>query len=212
MFDFWSWFNQISPKLGIREITFRKTFDFLETQTGPIKIVETGCLRQPGNWAGDGQSTLLFSKYCEYRGHDSFVLTVDINSNATAACKNLVGGNVKIYTEDSVNFLYKLSLQLSPGDISLFYLDSYDVDFDNPYPSAAHHLKELVSIRPLLTKDTLIVIDDCPLTSRLGMDQDERLKLISPVKIGGKGFLVAEYFQAIGGSVVFSNYQAGFKI
>jgi len=61
-FDFYKWFEEIAPKLGVREISFRKIFKYLDSQPDPIIIVETGCLRIVDNFL-DGQSTLLFDKY-----------------------------------------------------------------------------------------------------------------------------------------------------
>ena len=46
--------------------------------------------------------------------------------------------------------------------IDLLNLDSYDVDFKNPNDSAMHHLKELLAAAPLISKDTLILVDDSP--------------------------------------------------
>ena len=60
--DFYKWFNEIAPKLGQREISFKKIFKYLDAQPAPIIIVETGCLRNQDNFL-DGQSTLLFDKY-----------------------------------------------------------------------------------------------------------------------------------------------------
>ena len=65
--DFYQWFDSISVKLGNREISFRKIFKYLDSQSTPIIIVETGCLRVQENFL-DGQSTLLFDKYTLSRG------------------------------------------------------------------------------------------------------------------------------------------------
>jgi len=65
--DFYKWFNNISSKLGAREISFKKIFKYLDSLPSPIIIVETGCLRKKDNFL-DGQSTLLFDKYTLSRG------------------------------------------------------------------------------------------------------------------------------------------------
>ena len=65
--DFYKWFNVLAPKLGNREVSFRKIFKYLDTQPNPIIIVESGCLRKANNFL-DGQSTLLFDKYTLSRG------------------------------------------------------------------------------------------------------------------------------------------------
>ena len=48
--DFYKWFNSISPKLGQREISFKKIFKYLDSLPSPIIIVETGCLRKKDNF------------------------------------------------------------------------------------------------------------------------------------------------------------------
>ena len=48
--DFYKWFETVAPKLGNREISFRKIFKYLDNQPSPIIIVETGCLRKVDNF------------------------------------------------------------------------------------------------------------------------------------------------------------------
>ena len=137
-------FESIKNKLGIRQTSFTKIFQYLDNIEGPINIVETGCLRIKDNFKGDGQSTLLFDKYTQYREERSKVYTVDINPRATKVCKSIVSDNVEIYTGDSVKYLAELMPKLKKQNekISLFYLDSFDVDWQSSDRSAAHHLKE----------------------------------------------------------------------
>ena len=113
--------------------------------------------RTKDNWQGDGQSTLLFDKYAEHH-HGSFVHTVDIDQDATATCSAMVSKRVSVHTGDSVAFLK--SLDVSP--IDLLYLNSFDLDMNYPLPSAIHHLKELVAIAPMISSETLVVVDDSP--------------------------------------------------
>ena len=106
--DFYKWFNNISSKLGSREISFKKIFKYLDSLPNPIIIVETGCLRKKDNFL-DGQSTLIFDKYTLSRGKNSKVYTVDISKESTENCKKAVSENVEITTEDSVRYLNNLS-------------------------------------------------------------------------------------------------------
>jgi len=164
----------------------------------------------------DGQSTLLFDNYTLSRGQNSKVYTIDINSKSTKVCKETVSGNVDISTDDSVGYLNKLSHSFlkNKTNVSMFYLDSFDVDWRYPYPSAAHHLKELVAINRLLKENTLVVVDDSPATGSLakGDDKWEILGAPSPLPtIGGKGFLVHEYASHVGAKLVFSHYQAAWN-
>ncbi len=217
--DFYKWFNNISSKLGPREISFKKIFKYLDSLPSPIIIIETGCLRKKDNFL-DGQSTLLFDKYTLSRGKNSKVYTVDINPESTKICKEVVSKNVEITTNDSVRYLNNLSdnFKKNQTKVSMFYLDSFDVDWRYPYPSAAHHLKELVAINKILNEDTLVVVDDSPAVGNLTQNEnesDQTWKVLSspspPPTIGGKGFLVHEYASHVGAKLVFSHYQAAWN-
>jgi SAM-dependent methyltransferase len=192
--DFWTWFETIKPKLNEhrgpahmrRGDTFEKIFRHLDKLGRPVRIVETGCVRELDDWSA-GYSTVLFDRYAKATG--STVESVDINPKNTELCRQLTC-NTKLIMGDSVPFLRSLS-----GTVDLLYLDAMDVDWKNPLPSAQHHLNELMAALPLIRPDTLVVVDDCR-TSEFD-------------RISGKGALVAEYMQKIGASVVFSEYQVG---
>ena len=215
--DFYKWFDAIATKLGEREISFRKIFRYLDALPAPIVIVETGCLRVKDNFL-DGQSTLIFDKYTLSRGEKSKVYTVDINPNSTKVCKQVVSNNVEVTTNDSVRYLNNLSSNFlkNKTKVSMFYLDSFDIDWRYTYPSAVHHLKELASITRLLNKETLVVVDDSPAFGNLTQSENESKPtwkiLNSPApSIGGKGFLVHEYAKHVGAKIVFSHYQAAWN-
>ena len=230
--DFYKWFDTVSSKLGNREVSFRKIFKYLDNQPTPVIIVETGCLRKVDSYL-DGQSTLLFDKYTLSRGEQSKVYTVDINPKATEVCKKVVSDNVEIITDDSVRHLNFLSNDFLKKKIkvSMFYLDSFDVDWRHTYPSAIHHLKELTAIVRLLNKDTLIVVDDSPAIANLSKSdkkeetnqkKSSKLDYIKnnleweilpspPPTIGGKGFLVHEYATDVGAKLLFSHYQSAWN-
>ena len=217
--NFYKWFNDVSFKLGAREISFKKIFKYLDSQPTPIIIVETGCLRKKDNFL-DGQSTLLFDKYTLSREENSKIYTVDINPESTKVCKEVVSKNVEINTDDSIRYLNNLCniFLKNKTKVSMFYLDSFDVDWRYPYPSAAHHLKELTAISRLLHEDTLVVVDDSPATGNLTQNEnkpDEPWKILgspSPLPtIGGKGFLVHEYASHVGAKLVFSHYQTAWN-
>ena len=146
--------------------------------------------------------------------------TVDINPNSTKVCKQVVSENVEITTGDSVRYLNNLTNNFlkNKTKVSMFYLDSFDIDWRYPYPSAAHHLKELVAINKVLNEDTLLVVDDSPAVGNLTQNEnqpDQPWKILSspspPPTIGGKGFLVHEYVSHVGAKLVFSHYQAAWN-
>ena len=172
------------------------------------------------NFEGDGQSTLLFDKYVIDRENGSKVYTVDINPNATKVCKSIVSENVEINTDDSVKYLVGLMKRLNNENkkVSLFYLDSYDVDWQSSDRSAAHHLKELTAIINYISEETMVVVDDAPVFVPMKIENNKYYPITEKPApkafIGGKGYLVNEFANTCGAKVYFSNYQTawtGFK-
>lgn len=209
---FWTWFDaEAAPKLGLRETSFRKTFDYLDRFDHPVTIVETGCARARDNWAGDGQSTVLFDRYLSLREAGGRGYSIDLEPRATELCRQLVGPSIEILTGDSVPLLLDVHARLraAGATIDLLYLDSFDLDWDHPVPSAVHHLKELVSIAPSLRRDSLVVVDDAPGTARVVAGARGGWHAISSPQVGGKGLFVAQYAQQVGASPLFASYQAG---
>jgi len=209
--EFWNFFNTAaSPKLAIREKTFRRIFEHLDTLEGPIAIIETGCVRAADNWAGEGQSTILFDKYISCRDSVSECYTVDISQEAVSLCKTLVSDRVKVQQDDSVHYLNLLSKRYfeQKRTVDFVYLDSFDLDWTHWYPSAIHHLKELVAIIRSFNERTLLVVDDCLVNVNVHPEQD-KVAMIGKPKIGGKGRLIAEYAHSVGANVEFADYQAG---
>ncbi len=208
--EFWQYFNSdVKPLLAARADTFEQMFVHLDQFDRPVGIIETGCTREAGNWAGDGCSTLLFDTYAKHHV-GSKIYTVDLDPEATALCQQLVSTNVSVHTGDSVGYLKSLA-DKPPADmpyLDLLYLDSYDVDFHNPTLSAIHHLKELVAVIPLIRSETLVVVDDSPL-SIIAYSNEGKFALVEPPSIGGKGKFVAEYAEQIGATKQFSSYQCG---
>lgn len=173
--------------LGKRFDTFCTIFKYLESQNKEFySIVETGMARQPGNYGGDGMSTLLFDKFISH--HDGEVRSVDLDKNAIKLCKPLVSKKTKLFQGDSVEFLFNLSS--TDIKIDLLYLDSFDIDWSNPHPSAFHHMKEMLAIMPKIKPSTLIVVDD----NLPGV---------------GKGQYVREFMDNIGKKPYFDEYQVG---
>ena len=208
--DFYKWFNNIAPKLNDREISFRKIFKYLDSLPDPIIIVETGCLRDKDNFT-DGQSTLLFDKYTLARGKGSKVYSVDIDINATNVCKKIVSKQVDLTTDDSIKYLNNFSNNFLKTNkkLSLLYLDSFNVDWKYPYPSAAHHLKEITASIKILNKKTLIVIDDSPSNANIAEVSKDNWKLLSRPTVSGKGYSVDEFATQINAKKLFSFYQTG---
>ena len=217
MSDFWDYFETIASALLQREASFRKIFKHLDSIQEPVIIVETGCVRNSDPWAltGEGHSTILFDKYVQARADGSKVFSVDINEQAVTICKTLVSDRVTVHAGDSVPYLYRLSREIAQSGnmISLLYLDSFDVDYEYWFPSAAHHLKELLSAWRAVDANTLVVVDDCPTTANLiGDDKGSyQFDRFFKPRVGGKGRLIAQYADQVGAEMVFSHYQHAWK-
>ena len=136
--EFWSFFDSTAaPRLAQREETFRKIFQYLDRFPTPVTIVETGCIRTRDNWAGDGQSTILFDKYVSSRANGSGVFSVDKDPASVEMCRTLVSSNVNIMAAESVVFLNVLTKQFVEQGVKvhLFYFDSFDLDATRPKTS-----------------------------------------------------------------------------
>jgi FkbM family methyltransferase len=210
--SFWAYFETIRPHLDTRATNFASIFDYLDTFDHPVKIVETGCVRKAGDWLNDGGSTILFDKYAEFHP-GSLVHTVDSDPEAVALCRALTSACVHIHTGDSVAFLK--SIADTPGEnletIDLLYLDSQEVDYDNVFPSAFHHLQEYIAVSPLVRPDTLVVIDDAPPVFSGTFNSNQAFRMITRSKIGGNGKLLADYAHKIGAESIFIGQQCGWK-
>jgi len=196
--SFWEWYNKgIKPNLLNREHTFTKLFEYLDTLNRPVTIVETGCVRVEGNYAGDGQSTLLFDHYVRDQGGK--VYSVDINPEHTSVARRLVSPFTDVHTGDSVEHLKRLANDGITPD--LVYLDSLDFMASDPFGTALHCANEFFAIRPVLRPDTLVVCDDTPATFVKGV--------IPHVEYFGKGTFVAEHAKAVGADCLFNSWQTG---
>ena len=82
--------------------------------------------------------------------------------------------------------------------IDFLYLDSYDIERDNPHPSQLHHVKELCAVIRHLRKGSIICVDDHDAFFTGG-------------KIG-KGNYVKEFMEAIGAELLYEGYQIVWKL
>lgn len=212
--EFWSFFeNEAAPRLALRANTFRKMFEHLDRLDRPVHVIETGCARTQDDWAGEGQSTVLFDQYIRHHATESRLYSVDINKAAVDYARTFIGPKTLLTNDDSVRYLAGLTADfLAAGRTAdLVYLDAYDLDWHHWYPSAAHHLMELCAVSRILRKDTLVVVDDCGLSGYFVRAANNTMNFLSPPIIAGKGRLVAELAARIGAKVEFSEYQAGWS-
>lgn len=188
--------EKLVSRLRKRAKTFRLIFEKLldKKKTGHF-IVETGALRIKDNWEGDGQSTHLFGEFC--RMHQGTMFSVDTSLVSVETARSIVPSCVNLVFADSVTFLGNLAKAGLSKPIDLLYLDSYDVDFENPLPSAEHHLRELDAAKPLLGSGTVIAVDDT---------------FLKDGKMAGKGLLLADSLKAMGATLLDVEYQAVWEL
>ena len=176
-------------KLGKRRDTFQKIFEYLGSlNKKDVTILETGIARQENNWQGDGMSTLMFDKYINSVGGN--FTSIDINPSNINFAKSNVSPKSNLICSDSVIKLHEISRDENFPMIDVLYLDSFDLDFNNPTPSSFHHMKELLAIFPKIKKGTLIVVDD---------NFDGK----------GKGQMIKDFMQNIKINTFFDEYQIG---
>lgn len=183
----------IRERVGKRAEGFATIFDALDHHDNPL-IIETGCLRVPRNWEGDGQSTFQFDWYArENRGH---VITIDINEHSINSTRRACSSITSTILNDSVATLEALGANAA-SPAALLYLDSFDLDRSNPMPSAIHHAMEVMAARGLIGPGTVLCIDDFN---------------VEPLGPGGKGLIVDQFLTTINAEVLYSGYQKVWRI
>ena len=167
--------------------------NLLAQQKKHYKIIETGTLRTPGNWK-DGQSSWLFTEFVKCYG--GTVRSVDIDATAVKIANSFIGDNTfSSHCSDSVEFLKQ---QTDLHEVDLFYLDSWDVKWENDEASAEHHLKEFLAIESHLKSGVVVAIDD---NSRHLTDNRRT----------GKGRRIVEYLDSKGIKPMHDAYQIIYK-
>jgi hypothetical protein len=183
------------PRLGARAEGFATIFRSLPSPPEKLLIVETGCLRMPGNWEGDGQSTFMFDTLVRVRG--GFFFSIDVNVKNIATARRACSSSTNLILGDSVATLHNLGALIA-RPANLLYLDSFDLDLQNPMPSAIHHAMELIAAQPLIGPGTIICVDD--------------YKVADESPAGGKGLLLDLYFSRIRAEVLYSGYQKVWRL
>ena len=148
-------------------------------------IVETGTARGGVKDIGAGASSYIFSDYIRRYGGTFY--SVDIDSEALVNAQkdfDIVPENAHFVCADSVDFLHAF-----PESIDFLYLDSYDYDSGNPFPSQYHHLMEIQVAYPKLHQNSVVMIDDCDLPH------------------GGKGLYAIQFLLNRGWKIIAEEYQ-----
>jgi hypothetical protein len=180
------------PLLGKRADGFDVLFQSLVELGRSLVVVETGCLRVPGNWEGDGQSTFMFDALVRACG--GVLISIDATNESIDSARSACSSATQLIENDSVAALHALT-QIVSKQIDLLYLDSFDLDPANPLPSAIHHALELTAARPLIGAGTVICVDDYAVGSA-----------------GGKGMIVDRFLANIRAKVLYSGYQKIWRV
>lgn len=176
--DFLARFDaEFAALLNHRAPTFRAVFAQLAERGKPPTIVETGCLRDRGNWTGDGQSTKLFELFVASCGGDVF--SVDSSAAAVATARMACAPQANVALGDSVAFLAAFR-----ASIDLLYLDSAD--------EPENTLMELAAAMKNLRPGSIVLVDDT---------------FMSGGKLTGKGTLVDAFMRRAGVKIIAEGYQ-----
>lgn len=163
-------------------------------------IVETGCSTNQGT-----KSTTLWDMFVQKYGGN--VYSVDLDSHAVSNANNMTSDKTVVTCSDSVKYLQTFS-----KSIDFLYLDSYDVDFNNPLPSAEHHLNEFNAVKHLLHKGSVILIDDTPISAdwyddACSIPNNDKRRLQFNPNLSGKGSLVNIELDKMNATKVLHQYQ-----
>jgi hypothetical protein len=120
----------------------------------PATILETGTSCRGTD------STRLFDSYVRSFGGEFW--SVDIDPEVVNEVRSEVGARTELRCDDSVSFLSRWARENHGERADLVYLDSFDVDFADPWPAAEHCLDEFEAIRLALQPGSLLLIDDSP--------------------------------------------------
>ncbi len=165
-------------------------FECLLNQNKPFyNLLETGTIRRDNAHEAEGMSTLLFDEFLNFDGIDGNLVSIDIDRKNVDFSTARTSGKTQVVCGDSVNVLWQLA-QDDSDPFDLIYLDSMDLDWNNPAPSSLHHLKEFCAAQNMLKSGCLIVIDD----NKSGV---------------GKGGYVASFMSDIKKDCLFNDYQIG---
>jgi hypothetical protein len=177
------------PLLGKRAEGFKLLFARLGEISRKPLIIETGALRLPANWEGDGQSTFMFDLFVRQR-HGTFY-SIDINPTSIQTARRTCSSTTNLINNDSIFALNTLSETMRGIELDLLYLDSFDLDVVDPMPSAIHHALELLAARPLISAGTMICVDDYAAGD-------------TP---GGKGLIIEMFLRSVRAVELYSGYQ-----
>ena len=189
-------------KSGITRLNyFEYALNKLYSLDKPILVIETGTM-----WNNlennQGAFTLIFADFIKnYSGGK--LITIDISEKHMDNCKDFTkefSDVIEYVVSDSVSYLKSLDKN-TVNSIDLLFLDSYDLNLEEPLPSQIHHFRELLAVYDNLSSNILIAVDDnlMPWSWIEWLKVDDNQNIISKTiieskdNILGKGTLVNRF-------------------
>lgn len=195
---FFTHINNYTMKEALRQLLLHNK------DLNKFKIIETGCSTH------GTQCTLLWDKFVNF--YDGSVVSVSSNEYAVNEANSLISSKSKVIHSNILEYLPKVD-----SLIDFLYLDSNDVDFLNPLPSAMYHLEEFNKVKHLLHKNSIILIDDTPVSPEW-LDDGKNNPIYSTLKrqfntkIAGKGSLVNIELEKMGATKILHQYQTLWRL
>ena len=172
----------------------------------PAVIVETG------SSAWGANSSQLFDAYVSTFGGE--FTTVDLRLGPMLKLRPLLTPRSTTACGDSVAFLRRWVRRNPHQKVDLVYLDSWDLDVENPMPAAAHGFSEYHAIQPALRDGSLLLVDDTPSSLDLYADGDRAGAAKFYEQTGmlpGKGMLLDLHLTNQGVEKVHHGYQVLYR-
>jgi len=196
-------FSNVGKPMHLNYLTFKELFKNMNSRKD-LLILESGIA------SAGTQSTYLFNEYIKKYGGKFW--SVDINSSLVDLHKGNMCPGTTLVCDDSVNFFKNWVKENDKVDV--VYLDSYDLDFYNPQPSAMHGLNEYLALEPVFKSGSLLLIDDTPsnpywLDCRNQVYHDMIEYYSKNNCLPGKGQLVLNVFK--NADLLLHNYQVLYK-
>ena len=78
---------------------------------------------------------------------------MDISQDNVDYANSMTSDKTEVICSDSVKYLWSLPKE---EKIDFLYLDSYDINKNNPHPSQLHHVKEIIML-PLINSERVLL-------------------------------------------------------
>jgi len=198
-------FSDVGKPMHLNYLTFKELFKNMNGRKD-LTILESG-ISSAGTL-----STYLFNEYIKKYGGRFW--SVDTSRYLVEAHQGNMCPGTKLVCNDSVAFFKDWVNDNPKKSADVIYLDSYDLDWYDPNPSAMHGLNEYLSLLPTYNRGTLLLIDDTPaypywLDCRNKL-YDDMIQYYSKYNnLPGKGMYVLNVNKDA--SVLMHNYQVLYK-